>query len=140
MNPTPGNEGAEVPETPRTVSIETQPWQAPLPLPEHLEQYERTVPGAGERILKMAGDEQRHRHSQESVLLELDATEQRQTFTLRLLGSGMWLILLLVGVLLALLGQEVNGYTVIGGTGLVWALVTLLRMLRGSNGSSGGNS
>ena len=136
MNPTPGNEGAEVPETPRTVSIETQSWQAPLPLPEHLEQYERTVPGAGERILRMAEDEQRHRHSQESGFLELDATEQRQTFTLRLIGSAMWVILLLVGAMLALRGQEVNGFTVIGGTGVVWALVTLLRMLRGSNGNS----
>ena len=140
MNPTPGNEREDVPAASRRVEIEAQAWSGPLPPPDHLERFERIVPGAGDRILKMAEDEQRHRHSQEDRLLELGATEQRQTYAIRLLGSGMWVLLLLVGALLAIQGQEINGFTIIGGTGLVWALVTLLRMLRGSNGSSDGNS
>lgn len=39
--------------------------QGPLPAPEDLQRYEQLLPGAAERIIKMAELEQQHRHSQE---------------------------------------------------------------------------
>lgn len=38
----------------------------PLPAPETLAQYDAIVPGAAERILKMAEEEALHRHGMES--------------------------------------------------------------------------
>ena len=42
--------------------------QGPLPPPDILAGYENVVPGAGERILRMAEQEAVHRHSQENIL------------------------------------------------------------------------
>src|ERR1700733_9145648 len=40
-------------------------YAGPLPHPEHLEHFERTLPGAADRILIMAEQEQGHRHAWE---------------------------------------------------------------------------
>ncbi len=47
-------------------------WAGPLPAPEDFRQYEETLPGAAERILTMAENQQRHRMSHENSALELD--------------------------------------------------------------------
>ena len=44
----------------------------PLPPPHFFEAYEQTLPGAADRILRMAEGEQRHRHRQQSGQLDSD--------------------------------------------------------------------
>lgn len=52
-----------------SISISEQhSFSGPLPAPEDLEKYDRIVPGAAERILKMAEKEMEHRHSNENSL------------------------------------------------------------------------
>lgn len=48
-----------------SVSLQAQ-WAGPLPPPAALENFNRIVPGAAERIIAMAEAEQKHRHALES--------------------------------------------------------------------------
>ena len=41
--------------------------QGPLPSPESFASYEQTLPGAGDRILRLAEDEAQHRRSEEQA-------------------------------------------------------------------------
>lgn len=41
-------------------------YSGPLPRPEDLAKYDQIVPGAAERIIKMAESEMEHRHTQEN--------------------------------------------------------------------------
>lgn len=88
----------------------------------------------------MAENEQKHRHFQEDEVLKLEAKSQRDEFALRSLGTGMWFGLMTVGLAVALTVQETGGISIIGGTGAVWAIVTLVRLLKGNGHSSNGNS
>ena len=42
----------------------------PLPLPEHLSEYERVSPGAAERIIRMAESQADHRRTTESKIID----------------------------------------------------------------------
>jgi len=48
-------------------------YSGPLPLPNHLEQYEKICPGAAERIIKMAEDQSLHRRTLESIVIKSNA-------------------------------------------------------------------
>ena len=48
--------------------------QGPLPAPEDLQRYDQLLPGAAERIIKMAEMEQQHRHVQESKAISSELT------------------------------------------------------------------
>lgn len=73
-------------------------WSGPLPPPAALEQFERSAPGAADRILTMAEREEEHRHSQEQAMLRSDAKArsrgQFMAFVLALviIAGGIWLI------------------------------------------------
>jgi len=53
--------------------------QGPLPAPEDLQRYNDLLPGAAERIIKMAEAEQMHRHEQESRAMGAEVVV-RETF------------------------------------------------------------
>ena len=73
-------------------------WSGPLPPPAALEQFERSSPGAANRILKMAEKEEEHRHEQERGMLKSDTSArsrgQIMAFLLAVLviSGGIWLI------------------------------------------------
>lgn len=48
-------------------------WQGPLPAPEDLKRYDIIVPGAADRILSMAEEEMKHRHSKENRTLKCNS-------------------------------------------------------------------
>lgn len=48
----------------------TQEWQGPVPSPDQLAKFEQVLPGAAERIFRMAEKEQEQRHSNEKVSTE----------------------------------------------------------------------
>lgn len=56
--------------------VKTQTFSGPIPPPQVLEQYNKIVPNAAERILKMAEDESAHRRSQDIMILNANMTAQ----------------------------------------------------------------
>jgi uncharacterized membrane protein len=73
-------------------------WSGPLPPPAALEQFERSAPGAADRILGMAEREEDHRHSQEQAMLQSDAQARSRgqwmafVISLVIILGGIWLI------------------------------------------------
>jgi uncharacterized membrane protein len=53
--------------------IATQQYSGPIPDPESLARYESVIPGAAERILKMAENEAKHRHAIDNRLTKHSA-------------------------------------------------------------------
>lgn len=49
-------------------------FSGPLPPPKHLAEYERILPGAAERIFRMAEDQATHRRSLEQAVVMGDVT------------------------------------------------------------------
>ena len=85
--------------------IEASAWAGPLPEPDTLREYDQVLPGAAERILKMAEDQQKHHHDQDRRQLEmystaLQADSRRSNLglvaglsvTLLGLGGGIYLV------------------------------------------------
>lgn len=66
-------------------------WSGPLPPPAALEQFERSAPGAADRILGMAEREEDHRHNQEQAMLRSDAQAR---------SRGQWMAFLVAFVII----------------------------------------
>lgn len=62
------------PSSIQTVSQTT--FQGPIPSPDALDRYNKVIPGAAERILKMAESETAHRHQQEIQTLNANVNAQ----------------------------------------------------------------
>lgn len=98
--------GGATPEPHRSPSSEAETaerivagqWSGPLPPPAALEQFERSAPGAADRILGMAEREEDHRHSQESAMLRSDVQARTRgqwmafLVALVIIIGGIWLI------------------------------------------------
>ena len=50
-------------------------YQGPLPIPQHLQQYEQVLPGAAERILAMAESQKEHRQDLERLAVRTGARD-----------------------------------------------------------------
>ena len=48
----------------------SQSYSGPLPMPEDLEKYDQVVPGAAERIIRMAEKEMQHRHESDNRMMK----------------------------------------------------------------------
>lgn len=60
-------------------TVTTQAFQGPIPPPDALERYDAIIPGAAERILRMAESETAHRHQQENDAMRANiAAQQKQ--------------------------------------------------------------
>ena len=103
-------------------------WDGPLPPPEAFQSYENTLPGAAERLLKMAEEQHKHRISREQSALEI-AGKSLETARKagirdswqRYLGMILGFILVLAGlaggIFLASIGRD--------GAGLTFGLASL---------------
>ena len=60
-----------------TLSQEVTAFFGPLPPPEILEKYNRVIPNAAERILKMAEDQTQHRQALEKKVINHDKVNSR---------------------------------------------------------------
>lgn len=101
----------------------------PLPSPTVLGGYNRVEAGLAGRIVKMAEDEQAHRHA-------LERTGQQEAFTLlkrgQMIGALLLLALLSAGTALAMTGHMVTGFVTIG-TAIVGAVVSTYKNQRARN-------
>lgn len=52
------------------LAVRSELFSGPLPHPDHLEAYERIMPGAAERIFQAFGEEAGHRHAMESKVVD----------------------------------------------------------------------
>lgn len=104
-------------ETGATViaKIEQSSFSGPLPSPVILEEYDRIVPGAAERILKMAEAEAQFQHDITSRALNAEAKEVGRG---QILGFLMGALALLTSALALWLGHP-DTASVIGGTTVV---------------------
>lgn len=55
---------------------QTELFQGPLPPPGHLAAYDQIVPGAAERILRMAEDQAEHRRGLESIVVHSNVKQE----------------------------------------------------------------
>ena len=87
--------------------IVSEQFQGPLPSPKHLEQYNKIVPGAANRIIEMAEKEQAHQHEWNNKSLRLAS---RQT------ARGQWMAFILSLVLVAVAVWTIfAGHPTVGG-------------------------
>lgn len=91
--------------------VSIQSYGGPIPHPEHFFAYEHVLPGAADRILKMAELQEAHRFRMESKALE---SEYRLAERGQICGIASVLILSAAAVILGVYGMEVAA-SVIGG-------------------------
>ena len=101
----------------------------PLPIPEELAAYNEIIPGAAERILQMAEDEQNFRH---------DISKDTNTSTFSAIKRGQ--IFALIISIVCVSGTVLLGYfdqpwpaTVLGGASLVSITKILIEQWHGNN-------
>lgn len=75
------------------VLLQTQEYSGPLPVPEHFARYEKVLPGAAERILRMAEMEQQKRND----LVEKDNAQVHIEYK-RGQWIGLFVVLAALGV------------------------------------------
>ena len=82
-------------------------YAGPIPPPEALAHYERTLPGAADRILKMSESQQAHRQATETVVVNY---EVRRGMAGLAAGVGVTLAAFALAGALAALGQTTFGF------------------------------
>ena len=109
-----------------------------LPLPEHLEKYERIYPGLANRMMALAEKQQTHRHQMELRNMEALIEVQNKTFNEARLGQIFALLIgtiaIGVGGLVAFMGSQWTG-SIIGGGGVI-GLVSVFIYGRKKSGES----
>lgn len=91
----------------RAISISEQ-WAGPLPPPAALEHFERIAPGAAERLLQMAEQEQKHRHALEAAAMQTQQETVRLTARDNIVGMVLG-FLALAGSLAAAVWAAATG-------------------------------
>lgn len=91
-----------------------------IPPASILMEYEELLPGSAERLIRMAEQEQMHRHRLETESIEQDAKASRvgQTVTILVIACSV-----AAGIYLSLQNAEFAG-AVIGGLGVLAPLIT----------------
>ena len=86
-------------------AVHASMYSGPIPPPAALAQYDKTLPGAADRILKMAESQQAHRQALEVVAINHDA---RRSMAGLIAGAVIALAALAFAGVLAALGQPVG--------------------------------
>lgn len=90
-----------------------QTFSGPLPPPSVLKEFDLIVPGAAERIIKMAEGQFVHRTEIEKRVIESDISRSKWG---QILGFMIAIFGLLVSLVTILRGQEIAGSIIGGGT------------------------
>lgn len=107
-----------------TEIVAAEIYTGPLPHPRHLKQYNEILPGAADRILRMAEKEQEHRHSREHKIIDGQIEHGKR-------GQRYGLAAML-GTIIGALVSEILGYPVVAGAFLASAaLSVVIAFIRG---------
>lgn len=116
------------------VEIEETTWRGPLPPPERLAQYENVLPGASERIMSMAKQEQAHRHRQDERIFRISEKEMRYSFLSRVISgvvaTGPFLV---AGGSFFFRDAPAEGVVIVVSALAVWAVIGLAKILKGND-------
>lgn len=96
----------------------TVQFTGPLPPPSILEQYNRILPSAADRILSMAEREQEHRHKMQEKLVDSQILDVKQERSERRLGQIFGLVIGVVAILagaVTIISGESTAESVAGG-------------------------
>lgn len=94
------------------VAHQSVSFSGPLPPPNHLEQYERIVPGSAERILKMAEEQSFHRRTLEAKVIHSGVSDSKK---------GLWF-----GLIMGLSGFGLVGFCASLGFQLLAGIIAAL--------------
>lgn len=99
---------------PNTVVTQAQSisYSGPLPVPEHLARYEQILPGAAERIFKMAEEQSVHRRALESKVINSGVADSKK---------GLWF-----GFFIGLSGFFIVGYCAFLGFQILAGIIAAL--------------
>lgn len=121
---------ASRPKGSTSLNLTQKTYFGPTPPPEHVEAYERIVPGAAERFLNFAEDEMRHRRQLENRQLETAVMMANASLEQSKRGQNYAFLIAVIGILgtlyLGHVGATVVG-SVLGGGSLVTIIVAFLR-------------
>lgn len=102
----------------------------PTPPPEHIEAYERMLPGAAARFLTLAEGEATHRRSHENAHVEIMKENAKASRILAGRGQLFAFVIAMTGIgagfWLGLHNAQITG-GIIGGGGLVTIILAFLR-------------
>ncbi|HEY4526937.1 MAG TPA: DUF2335 domain-containing protein [Candidatus Paceibacterota bacterium] len=93
-------------------------YSGPLPHPETLRMFDQVVPGAAERIIKMAEDQSNHRKELEKKVIESDIARSRLG---QILGFAIAIVGLVVSAIVSIYGNAIAGGII--GVGTLASLV-----------------
>lgn len=104
---------SDIPEESKNAIVQQMEmfYSGPLPAPSAFGQYDKVLPGAAERILKMAEQEQNHRHEVDNKQLYMLS---RDSLVGIIAGMGLGVCALVAGVLVAMNVPNTGG-TILGG-------------------------
>jgi uncharacterized membrane protein len=104
-------------------AVVSQKYSGPLPPPHMLEEYEHVQTGLADRIVSMAENEQKHRHSLETLAVSGEINKDRRGQRYALAVS---LIIIIGSVGLIYANHEISGSVLAGGTltGLAYIFIT----------------
>lgn len=95
------------------LTTKVEQFSGPLPPPVILEQYNKVVPGAAERILKMAEEQSAHRRSLEQKVISSDVLNAKLGMVF---GFIIGLVAILAGVYIVVIDKNNQGYFLSLGT------------------------
>ena len=98
------------------MELTQQSYSWPIPPASEIEKYEVVLPGAADRIMKMAEAQLEHRTKIEKLVLEWNTKAQ---LIWVYSGFGIWVITLTFGFTAILLWHDVAG-VIFWGSGLAW--------------------
>ena len=96
----------------KSLSAGFQFHRGPLPSPKDLDEYDKIVPGAAERIISMAEEQAKHRQGLEKVVIESDIKDSK---TGLYFGFIIGLVAIISGTICIVYGHSIAG-GVLGGS------------------------
>ena len=105
MSPDEKNAAAQLVKVAATLS-----YSGPLPPPEALQKYDQILPGAADRIIRMAESQHEHRQKLEKTVVESNAFSQKVGL---ILGFVVAMTAIVGGIWLAREGKSWSGVTAI---------------------------
>ena len=117
-------------------SLTAQQFTGPIPPPNILEEYDRIHPGSADRIIKMAENEQLHRHAIEKQIVDAEIVNTAQEIKNHAseirwgqwLGFSIGVVTIVAGSIVSIHNQPFSGTLI--GTGGVAGLVAVFIMGR----------
>lgn len=122
---------SDIPEERKSAIVQQMEmiYSGPLPTPSAFAQYDKALPGAAERILRMAEQEQDHRHEMDNKRFKMNS---RDSLIGILSGLGLGVVALVAGVIVAINVPSVGGTVLAGIFGISGVGTIAMAIVKGT--------